>query len=213
MAMRRRAAGSGSVILLQRAGRRFCSTATQLELLSAVDAAQLTTTSARQLTVRVPDAEAASVRLLDIFVVRAPCGTVRAFENHCPHAGGPLNMFPDRFFAKDERLICTRHGAKFNPTSGECFHGPCAGQSLHSLPVEVDDTGAIRAAVASLRTLCAEGGGAYVLCAADSPEAGGPPVQRPQQEAPPSLLRRRRGRKPVLPREPASAPSDSPARS
>ena len=25
-------------------------------------------------------------------------GALRAFENHCPHARGPLNMFPDKFF-------------------------------------------------------------------------------------------------------------------
>ena len=43
------------------------------------------------------------LRKLEIFVVRGEDETLAAYENHCPHAGGPLNQFPDRFFSRDQR--------------------------------------------------------------------------------------------------------------
>ena len=79
------------------------------------------------------------LRKLEIFVVRGEDETLAAYENHCPHAGGPLNQFPDRFFSRDQRhLLCTRHGAKFDIQDGTCVHGPCVGMQLNSLPITVD---------------------------------------------------------------------------
>jgi nitrite reductase/ring-hydroxylating ferredoxin subunit len=136
--------------------------------------------------------------LSTVFVVKDASGELRAFENCCPHARGPLNMLPDRFFARDGSLVCTRHGAKFSPVDGHCFHGPCAGKTLHALPIEVcDETGAVCATIDALRTVCEEGGGAYVLRDADSPEAQGDAVQRPAEYVPRARRRRR------------AAPSDS----
>lgn len=61
-------------------------------------------------------------------------GEVYAYENICPHAGHPLNLDPDRFFAPDgAQLICRSHGALFAPASGTCVKGPCAGASLRAL--------------------------------------------------------------------------------
>jgi nitrite reductase/ring-hydroxylating ferredoxin subunit len=71
------------------------------------------------------------------FVVRRG-STVRAYVNHCPHAGFPLNYLPDAFLAPHAPLIlCVMHGALFDIASGECVSGPCAGQSLRVLPVRV----------------------------------------------------------------------------
>jgi nitrite reductase/ring-hydroxylating ferredoxin subunit len=71
------------------------------------------------------------------FVVRRG-STVRAYVNHCPHAGFPLNHAPDQFLAPQVPLIlCVMHGALFDLESGECVSGPCAGQSLRALPVHV----------------------------------------------------------------------------
>jgi nitrite reductase/ring-hydroxylating ferredoxin subunit len=71
------------------------------------------------------------------FVVRRG-DTVRAYVNHCPHAGFPLNWRPDQFLAPGGGLIlCVMHGALFDIGSGECVSGPCAGLGLQSLPVAV----------------------------------------------------------------------------
>ena len=71
------------------------------------------------------------------FVVRRG-ETVRAYVNHCPHAGFPLNWQPDAFLAPDAPLIlCAMHGALFDVDSGLCVSGPCAGRSLRALPLRV----------------------------------------------------------------------------
>ena len=90
---------------------------------------------------------------LDVFVFHSKAG-LRAFENYCPHAGGPLNLLPDTFLAPDkEHLICSRHGARFKPEDGLCIHGPCAGKSLYKLPVDVGPDG-VTVSEAALRELC-----------------------------------------------------------
>ena len=69
------------------------------------------------------------------FVVRH-CGAVRAFVNRCPHAGTELDWNPGEFF--DETglyLICSTHGALFEPGNGYCVAGPCRGASLEPLGV------------------------------------------------------------------------------
>lgn len=72
------------------------------------------------------------------FVVRAG-DVVRAYVNHCPHAGFPLNWQPDQFLAPDARLIrCVMHGALFEIDGGACVSGPCAGEALRPLPVRVE---------------------------------------------------------------------------
>lgn len=71
------------------------------------------------------------------FVVRHQ-GQWRAYVNRCPHARLTLNFRPDEFFAADAPLLqCTVHGALFEPLTGHCVQGPCAGQSLISLPVQI----------------------------------------------------------------------------
>jgi len=71
------------------------------------------------------------------FVVRVGEG-VRGYLNRCPHAGHPLNLFPDRFLTADGALIlCCSHGALFEKASGYCVAGPCAGRSLTPIALEV----------------------------------------------------------------------------
>ena len=69
------------------------------------------------------------------FVVRH-CGAVRAYVNRCPHSGTELDWNPGEFF--DETglyLICSTHGALFEPGNGYCVAGPCRGASLEPLEV------------------------------------------------------------------------------
>jgi nitrite reductase/ring-hydroxylating ferredoxin subunit len=71
------------------------------------------------------------------FVVKATRG-VAAFVNYCPHAGHPLNFKADRFLTPDRNLIlCASHGALFTRDEGRCIAGPCPGQSLTRIPVEI----------------------------------------------------------------------------
>jgi nitrite reductase/ring-hydroxylating ferredoxin subunit len=69
--------------------------------------------------------------------------TVYAYENRCPHLGVELDWAPGAFFddAKDY-LVCSTHGAHFEPHTGKCVSGPCIGQSLTALSV-VEEKGDI----------------------------------------------------------------------
>lgn len=74
---------------------------------------------------------------LRLFVVRKD-GVLAAFRNRCPHTGAPLEWLPDQFFDLDRSFIqCAMHGALFRPEDGYCVRGPCAGQSLDRLELEV----------------------------------------------------------------------------
>lgn len=65
---------------------------------------------------------------------------VRAWINVCPHAGRRLDWAPGQFLkSKDGLLVCAAHGASFELQRGECVAGPCRGESLREVPVEVRD--------------------------------------------------------------------------
>lgn len=90
---------------------------------------------------------------LALFVVNSEAG-VRVFENWCPHAGGPLNLFPDVFIAPDrQHIICSRHAARFRLGDGMCVHGPCVGRALHEVPVQLGPDG-VTVSEQALRELC-----------------------------------------------------------
>ena len=61
-------------------------------------------------------------------------GKVRAFVNRCPHAGTELDWQAGEFFEETGLyLMCSTHGALFEPSSGFCVAGPCRGASLEPL--------------------------------------------------------------------------------
>ena len=65
-------------------------------------------------------------------------GEVRVFLNSCPHTGVRLDWIPGRFMdLNDKFLQCATHGALFEPDSGYCVEGPCAGQYLTELPCKL----------------------------------------------------------------------------
>ena len=73
------------------------------------------------------------------FVVRQG-DEVFAYQNHCRHAGHPLNWQPNEFLTKDHSaLMCASHGALYDIRTGECFAGPCPGRSLRRVKVELRD--------------------------------------------------------------------------
>jgi len=73
--------------------------------------------------------------------------SVRAWLNICPHAGRRLDWAPGKFLlSKDGLLVCAAHGASFELREGACVAGPCRGDSLRAVAVDVVE-GSVRIAV------------------------------------------------------------------
>lgn len=73
-----------------------------------------------------------------IFVLRWG-RNVRAFENRCPHQNTNLDWEQGEFLdGEGTRIQCGKHGALFDLGSGECVAGPCLGQGLKPIEVEID---------------------------------------------------------------------------
>jgi nitrite reductase/ring-hydroxylating ferredoxin subunit len=74
-------------------------------------------------------------RVVDGFVVGHARGH-RAWINRCPHVGTPLDLWPNEFLDEEGRtIVCATHGAVFEPDTGRCVAGPCAGDALTPLPL------------------------------------------------------------------------------
>ncbi|HEX4782268.1 MAG TPA: Rieske 2Fe-2S domain-containing protein [Usitatibacter sp.] len=73
------------------------------------------------------------------FAVRH-AGKVRGYVNRCPHMGTELDWQPGEFFEEGGLyLVCSTHGAIFEPGNGFCAAGPCRGASLEPLEVREQD--------------------------------------------------------------------------
>jgi nitrite reductase/ring-hydroxylating ferredoxin subunit len=70
------------------------------------------------------------------FVIRHQ-GQARGYLNRCAHVAMELDWQPGEFFDFDRQfLVCATHGALYEPSSGTCAGGPCAGRGgLLSLDV------------------------------------------------------------------------------
>ncbi|MEZ5741714.1 MAG: Rieske 2Fe-2S domain-containing protein [Burkholderiaceae bacterium] len=69
------------------------------------------------------------------FVVRHQ-GTAHGYLNRCAHVPVELDWLEGQFFDGDARyLMCATHGAVYDPASGACMGGPCAGRGLVRLDV------------------------------------------------------------------------------
>jgi nitrite reductase/ring-hydroxylating ferredoxin subunit len=65
---------------------------------------------------------------------------VFGYVNVCPHMSLTLNLLPDRFVSLDrEYIVCSNHGAQFRFEDGYCVWGPCFGESLLRVQLEVRD--------------------------------------------------------------------------
>jgi nitrite reductase/ring-hydroxylating ferredoxin subunit len=61
-----------------------------------------------------------------------------AYENVCRHIPISLDYGDDRFFNRAKsHFICQSHGAIYDPLSGVCVGGPCTGETLKRLKIEV----------------------------------------------------------------------------
>lgn len=76
---------------------------------------------------------------LDFFIVRIK-DSIYAYINRCPHTGVNLEWMPDKFMDLGKTAIqCSTHGARFRIDNGYCIYGPCMGQSLEKLELQVRD--------------------------------------------------------------------------
>ena len=67
-------------------------------------------------------------------------GEPRAFVNRCPHLGVELDWEPGEFFEETGLyLVCSTHGAIFEPSTGLCVAGPCRGARLEAIAIEERD--------------------------------------------------------------------------
>jgi len=70
-------------------------------------------------------------------------GKVRGYLNRCAHVPAELDYEPGRFFDADGHyLICSVHGALYDPRDGACLLGRCQGRGLTVLPL-VERDGAV----------------------------------------------------------------------
>lgn len=73
--------------------------------------------------------------------------SARVWLNVCPHAGRRLDWAPGKFLkSKEGHLVCAAHGASFELERGDCVAGPCRGDSLRAVAVEVRDGEVVLAA-------------------------------------------------------------------
>ena len=76
---------------------------------------------------------------MGLFAVRRGV-RVWVYVNSCPHIGLPLEAQPDRFLdRKRELIVCAAHGARFKVEDGACISGPCIGEALEAVPVQLVD--------------------------------------------------------------------------
>lgn len=72
-------------------------------------------------------------------ILRRDGETALAWRNACPHE--PDVRLDEGFGARvtDDHIVCHKHGARFVCGDGFCTRGPCRGQSLEPILVEVRD--------------------------------------------------------------------------
>lgn len=73
------------------------------------------------------------------FVLRFE-GRVVAYLNRCVHVPTEMDWQPGEFLDSDKRFIlCSTHGAAYEPSDGRCVGGPCGRGRLSAVEVEERD--------------------------------------------------------------------------
>ena len=57
-----------------------------------------------------------------------------AYLNRCAHVPAEMDWQPGQFWDMDKRfIICSVHGALYDPPNGQCVSGPCPGARLEAI--------------------------------------------------------------------------------
>lgn len=73
------------------------------------------------------------------FVLRFD-GRVVAYLNRCAHVPVEMDWQPGQFLCDEQRwILCSIHGAAYEPADGRCVGGPCRGGRLRALAVHEQD--------------------------------------------------------------------------
>ena len=60
-----------------------------------------------------------------------------AYLNRCAHVPAEMDWQPGKFWDMDKRyIICSVHGALYDPPSGQCVGGPCVGARLQTIAIK-----------------------------------------------------------------------------
>ena len=63
-------------------------------------------------------------------------GRVVAYMNRCAHVPTEMDWRPNEFLDDERRvIICSMHGAAYEPSTGRCIAGPCVGERLMAVDV------------------------------------------------------------------------------
>ena len=68
-------------------------------------------------------------------------GSLYAYWDACPHYGDtPMAWRTNAYLnANRDRIVCASHGAEFEIDSGRCVRGPCLGDRLEAVMIEIKD--------------------------------------------------------------------------
>ena len=98
------------------------------------------------MTEEIPEREARAFDTDDgrtIFITQRD-GAYYAYNNLCPHLQTELEFLENQFLDRDgEYIECSTHGALFDVESGECISGPCQGDFLERVKIDVHSDGGI----------------------------------------------------------------------
>ena len=78
-------------------------------------------------------------RAVPAFAVRFDSVAV-AYLNRCAHVPAQMDWQPGQFWDMDKRfIICSMHGALYDPHQGHCVLGPCRGAHLTAISLTEKD--------------------------------------------------------------------------
>jgi nitrite reductase/ring-hydroxylating ferredoxin subunit len=93
-------------------------------------------------------AERGRAVVFDVMLWRAPArafalrfdGRVVAYVNRCAHVPTEMDWQPGEFLDLERRyIVCSIHGATYEPADGRCIAGPCTGARL--MVIAADERG------------------------------------------------------------------------
>lgn len=79
-----------------------------------------------------------------LFVVRHQ-GRLHAWRNACPHIDGAPMAWRRHAYtnAPGTHIVCSAHGALFEPATGRCVQGPCIGRALTAVEIDIRSDGSV----------------------------------------------------------------------